>query len=653
MYKSRFVTVAVLAIMMIVTAAVIVDDSTDLSAAGPEMKSISYSSDVGFMLDLSGFVEGDGVMLTNLSTTAVYRGDYKGSDTVLTLIAGEKISAGTFDYEIEGFDTEGTISGSMTVVTVSFEAEGATGTMEQVLVSERFEYQFPEPRFSPESGKSFLYWTIGDKTYMPGDKVLIGENTTVKAVYSSEVALSAINVVNGPDRIAYTVGDRFDPKGMVVEAVYTDDSKKTIPNESLAFEPSGALTLALTSVMVSYTENMVTKTTTVAITVSEEPTMATITWKNGDTVIKTDQVEYGKVPVYSGEDPVKDADAQYTYTFKGWDPEVVTVTGDATYTAVFDETVNKYAVEVWFDSSMGSAELKVNGTPIQSGSEVDYGTEVVLSITQNSGYKLTSLKDNDTDVPKESWFSYTFVVNGTHILEAVFEKTTEIPYKVFIEKTGSGSVTPSPADGAEYVVMYGEQSQVFKVSADFGWKIESLTLDGVEITGGTKVLKEVLISGIDADHLIVVEFVVAERYAVDVSESSRGEVRIEGLDADGKAVEGRTITIVSTPDFGCFVSKIVVNGDALYSTTGAEKSDSRTIAVDRYVSEDGTISIEVEFAYSSSDDDDDPVPMPPTPSVPETGGDSGDDEVVKVAAVAAACVAVVVIALYMVVWRKD
>ena len=89
---------------------------------------------------------------------------------------------------------------------------------------------------------------------------------------------------------------------------------------------------------------MVTKTTVVAITVSEEPTMATITWKNGDDVIKTEQVEYGKVPVYSGETPTKAATAQYTYTFKGWDPEVVAVTGDATYTATYTETVNKYKI---------------------------------------------------------------------------------------------------------------------------------------------------------------------------------------------------------------------------------------------------------------------------------------------------------------------
>ena len=92
MYKSRFAAVTALAILMVAAAAVIVDDSTDVCAAGPEMKSISYSSDVGFMLDLSGFVEDDSVMLT-LSTTAVYKGVYNGSNTVLSLDIGDKVSA--------------------------------------------------------------------------------------------------------------------------------------------------------------------------------------------------------------------------------------------------------------------------------------------------------------------------------------------------------------------------------------------------------------------------------------------------------------------------------------------------------------------------------------------------------------------------------
>ena len=851
MYKSRFAAVSVLAILMVAAAVVIVDDSTDVSAAGPEMKSISYSSDVGFMLDLSGFVESDSFVLMAFSNfTASYMGDYNGCDTILTPSDGNRIPAGTFNYEIYCLGTDFETKGSMTVVAVSFEAEGASGSMDQVLVSEGFEYQLPEPKFSPESGKSFLYWTIGDKTYNAGDKVAITENTTVKAVYSSEVVLSAIAVVTEPTRAVYTVGDRFDPAGMVVKAIYTDKSEKTLSNESLVFVPAGSLTVDDSSVIVSYTEGKVTKTATVSITVSEKPTMATITWKNGDKVLATEQVEYGKVPVYSGETPVKEADAQYTYTFKEWTPEVVAVTGNATYTAVFTETVNKYeitwkngdkvlateqveygkvpvysgetpvkeadaqytytfkewtpevvavtgnatytavftetvnkyeitwkngdkvlateqveygkvpvysgetpvkeadaqytytfkewtpevvavtgnatytavftetvnkyeitwkngdkvlateqveygkvpvysgetpvkeadaqytytfkewtpevvavtgnatytavftetvnkySVEVKFDPTMGSAVLYNGEKAIDSGSEVEYGTSIVVKIAQTEGYKLTGLKDNGKDCTVA--LEYTFTVDAKHVIEVVFTKTTEISYTVSIEAIGNGTVSPSK-DGS--CIMYGEQSQVFKVSADFGWKIKSLTLDGEEISGGSKILKEVSIVAIDADHKIAVEFVEAERYTVDVSETSHGKVRIEGLDADGKAVEGRTITIVSTPDFGCFVSKIVINGDALFSTTGAEKSDSRTIAVDRYVSEQGTISIDVQFAYSASDDDDDPVPVPvPTPS---QKSDDGDDNSGAIVAVVAGCVAVAIIAILVVAMRKE
>ena len=80
------------------------------------------------------------------------------------------------------------------------------------------------------------------------------------------------------------------------------------------------------------------------------PTIHAITWVV-DGAERIAHWYYGAMPSYDGI-PTKQEDAQYTYTFSGWDKEIVTVTGDATYVALFDTTDRYYTVTWMRDDSV-------------------------------------------------------------------------------------------------------------------------------------------------------------------------------------------------------------------------------------------------------------------------------------------------------------
>ena len=64
----------------------------------------------------------------------------------------------------------------------------------------------------------------------------------------------------------------------------------------------------------------------------------TVIFKNEDgTVLSTNTYHYGDA-VTAPATPTKGSDGEYTYTFNGWDKEIVACAGDATYTATYTAT---------------------------------------------------------------------------------------------------------------------------------------------------------------------------------------------------------------------------------------------------------------------------------------------------------------------------
>ncbi len=148
----------------------------------------------------------------------------------------------------------------------------------------------------------------------------------------------------------------------------------------------------------------------------------TVTWQNDDgTVIRSKFVPNNYVLQYTGDTPVKAADAQYTYTFSGWSNGTNTyglhdtlpaVTSSVTYTAQYSETVNQYNVTLPENMEIS------NGITLTDG-KADYGTEISFKV--KDGYAASNVKANGTDLTAADGV-YTVSVEGDTEITADIKK---------------------------------------------------------------------------------------------------------------------------------------------------------------------------------------------------------------------------------------
>lgn len=71
---------------------------------------------------------------------------------------------------------------------------------------------------------------------------------------------------------------------------------------------------------------------------SEDTLIATATFMNWDVTLQTVTVADWWTPVYTGDTPTKEADAENTYTFSWWNPALWPISKDTTYVAEFTAT---------------------------------------------------------------------------------------------------------------------------------------------------------------------------------------------------------------------------------------------------------------------------------------------------------------------------
>ena len=127
------------------------------------------------------------------------------------------------------------------------------------------------------------------------------------------------------------------------------------------------------------------------------------------TVLKSWKVDEGETPTPPA-DPTREATAQYTYTFAGWNPTVWKIYKKTTFTATYTATVNKYTI-TWkdYDNSMlDEQELDYWATPVyawetptRTGYTFIWWTPEIATVTENASYTATYEAEPEPETPGE------------------------------------------------------------------------------------------------------------------------------------------------------------------------------------------------------------------------------------------------------------
>ncbi|MBR0247767.1 MAG: InlB B-repeat-containing protein, partial [Synergistaceae bacterium] len=280
-------------------------------------------------------------------TDSIYSGQYNGDVTL------------TKDFMLKGTSTQATTGniGGQTIVppvSVTFDANGGSGTMDAVKSAYGHSYTLPECTFTPKKGQGFDYWLIGDVEYSEGGSLDVTSDIVVKTVWKET------------DRTV-----TFDANGHgTAPDAQTVDYAKTMD------EPTAPTADGYTFGGWYKEADCVNRWNFAADTVTEDMTLYAKWAVNAYTIsYELDGgIDATNNPlIYTTEDSTitLEAPTKTGYTFKGWTPDGTIPsgsTGNKTFTATWE--INKYTItfETW------------GGTQVDSITQ-DYSTDVTAPST--------------------------------------------------------------------------------------------------------------------------------------------------------------------------------------------------------------------------------------------------------------------------------
>ena len=198
-----------------------------------------------------------------------------------------------------------------------------------------------------------------------------------------------------------------------------------------------------------------------------------VIFQNEDgTELQRGNVTYGETPKYNGETPVKEATAEFTYTFAGWSPAITVVEGAQTYTATYSSVKNQY--EVIFKNE--------DGTELQRGN-VTYG-----ETPKYNGETPTKAATAEFTYTFAGWSPSITVVEGAQTYTATYSSVKN-QYEVIFQNEDGAELQRSNVTYGETPVYIGE-TPVKAATAEFtytfaGWSPAITIVEGAKVYTAT------------------------------------------------------------------------------------------------------------------------------------------------------------------------
>lgn len=162
------------------------------------------------------------------------------------------------------------------------------------------------------------------------------------------------------------------------------------------------------------------------------------------------------------------------------------ITANTSIEVVF-ETIPTYTLSI---VATGNGSALYNGTTIRNKSQsftLREGASSVVSFSADSGYRIKTVKVNNTDVSSQinnGQITINSITKDTNV-EVVFEEIPQTTYSMSITASGSGSITYNgdtvKGKTSSFTVAEGSYVTV-QLFADDGYRLKGITLNGQDVT---------------------------------------------------------------------------------------------------------------------------------------------------------------------------